>query len=84
MPDDDVGLELDLLRAGSAVDAVDKEIGDASSDLIGRDVDGAQRRVELRDDLEIGETRDRDILRHADAEHVALAQRTDGERVCGA
>src|SRR5712691_6059443 len=81
LPDDDIGREFDFFRAGSAADAVDQEIGGACPDLIGRDVDGAQRRVELRDDLEIGETRDRHILRDAETEHVALAERTDGERV---
>src|SRR5271169_465584 len=45
LPDDDFGLELDLLRAGPAADAVDEEIGGTHPDLIGRDVDGAERGV---------------------------------------
>ena len=37
LPDDDFGLDLDLLRAGSAADPVNEEIGDACPDLISRD-----------------------------------------------
>src|SRR5258708_9445746 len=43
--DDDVRLELDLLRARPAADAVDQEVGDPRSDAIGRDMNSGQRRV---------------------------------------
>src|SRR5216683_2074393 len=73
LANDDIGFEFDLVWADPAADAVEEEIGDPGPDAIGRNMDGAERRVELRDDLQIGEARDRDVPRHGDAEHAALA-----------
>src|SRR5258707_5567250 len=73
LPDDYGGFKFDLRRAGHTVNVVDQKIGGACPDLIGRNVDSAKRRIELRDDLEIGVACDRDILGHADPKRVALA-----------